>query len=285
MDKRVCEHCGVEYKPWVKTQRFCSRNCNRRWWDKKTGRVIQLTIPCICEYCGVWFYVGDRRRGKYCSVGCRNAKKYSPIFYCKNCGKVMSKDINYCSFSCQYGFSNKCNNCGVWFSGINGGDSCSRECDKDKEKEKERSYRYAINRHRETVTAVNCAECGIAYTPLYGNKRRVYCSDECSKRRGRRIGKALRRARKRGGKYESVDPLMILERDNWKCQSCGIKTPKGLRGTWEDNAPEVDHIIPLAAGGWHVNYNLQCLCRKCNQEKGDAVEGQLILFAGVECNA
>jgi len=85
-------------------------------------------------------------------------------------------------------------------------------------------------------------------------------------------GNFTRRARKRNVYYENVDPLMVLDRDKWKCRGCGIKTPQILRGTWEDNAPEVDHIIPLALGGSHVANNLQCLCRKCNQEKGATIE-------------
>jgi len=89
------------------------------------------------------------------------------------------------------------------------------------------------------------------------------------RRRGKKVkprSKKLRYERIKAG--DDVDPLMILDRDGWKCKSCGIDTPRELRGTTEDNAPEVDHIHPLVLGGEHAEKNLQCLCRKCNRRKG-----------------
>jgi len=157
---------------------------------------------------------------------------------------------------------------------------CSERCRRKRNAERQREY--VRNKHK--TPTYTCQECGKEFSPEYGSKRRVFCSNRCAKRKSSRISKAIRRARKRGNGYESVDPLMILDRDKWKCQNCNIKAPKILRGTIEDNAPEVDHIIPLAAGGKHVAYNMQCLCRKCNQMKGDTIEGQLLLFAGVEHN-
>jgi len=68
--------------------------------------------------------------------------------------------------------------------------------------------------------------------------------------------------------YERIDPIKIFKRDNWKCKLCDIDTPRTLRGTIEDNAPELDHIMPLALGGSHTANNVQCLCRKCNCDKG-----------------
>jgi len=80
--------------------------------------------------------------------------------------------------------------------------------------------------------------------------------------------KALRRSRKRTTAIESIDPMDICERDGWKCYLCGIETPKYLRGTHKDNAPEIDHIISLANGGSHTKDNVACSCRRCNNKKG-----------------
>ena len=102
--------------------------------------------------------------------------------------------------------------------------------------------------------------------------------DICSDRALGRIAKATRRARLRGVVGgDRIDPITILDRDKWRCQKCGIKTPRGLRGTINDNAPEVDHLIPLSLGGEHKETNLQCLCRKCNQGKGATAWGQMRL--------
>lgn len=51
----------------------------------------------------------------------------------------------------------------------------------------------------------------------------------------------------------------LLERNNYRCQSCGKATQEGEL--------TVDHIIPLANGGSNDISNLQTLCRSCNSRK------------------
>jgi len=47
--------------------------------------------------------------------------------------------------------------------------------------------------------------------------------------------------------------LVVLDRDGWTCQVCG------------DLADQVDHVIPLAAGGARLDpSNLRACCRSCN---------------------
>lgn len=48
----------------------------------------------------------------------------------------------------------------------------------------------------------------------------------------------------------------ILERDAYTCQACGM----------EGNT--VDHIIPRSLKGTDDEFNLQCLCTRCNSAKG-----------------
>lgn len=98
---------------------------------------------------------------------------------------------------------------------------------------------------------------------------------------GRECKKAHRKAgkaRKRGVTAEVVIAFNVLQRDGWRCQLCGAKTPKSLRGTYDLRAPEVDHIIPIAAGGEHSYRNTQCACRKCNLAKAGRPLGQMRLF-------
>lgn len=82
----------------------------------------------------------------------------------------------------------------------------------------------------------------------------------------------VRRVKQRLQTIEKVDSLVVLDRDGWICQICGKPTPKSLRGTGHADAPEVDHIIPIARGGEHSYANTQCACRQCNRGKSAKLE-------------
>ena len=56
--------------------------------------------------------------------------------------------------------------------------------------------------------------------------------------------------------------MQIKERDNFTCKLCGNSTH-----TEPNLLLEVDHIIPVAKGGYTVENNLQTLCWKCNRSK------------------
>lgn len=122
-----------------------------------------------------------------------------------------------------------------------------------------------------------CTICSVAWCAIRGFGKRSTCSDACSaelaaqiKCRGRRKDKAKRKALSRGiSDAIAIDPFVIFERDRWHCQGCGCWTPKDLRGTYHHNAPELDHKLPIAKGGKHVERNLQLLCRTCNRLKSD----------------
>lgn len=92
-----------------------------------------------------------------------------------------------------------------------------------------------------------------------------------------RIKEHRRRALIRGAAAEKFDPLEIFERDRWRCGLCGEATHKSKRGTYDAKAPELDHIVPISAGGAHVRANVQCACRACNMAKGKKPLGQLRL--------
>ena len=120
----------------------------------------------------------------------------------------------------------------------------------------------------------SCPQCDIRFCPTIGERARLCleCVDinsAISKKKGRKAHNHRIRARKLGVKCESFDPLLVMWRDEWKCQGCGCDTPEELRGTSEDDAPELDHIIPLSKGGEHTINNTQCLCRVCNLMKSD----------------
>ena len=123
--------------------------------------------------------------------------------------------------------------------------------------------------------AQRCEPCRVK--ALASRKERAKNSP--SLRSSRSVSKARYKVRLRQSTVERFDPFEVFERDGWRCHMCGIKTPRKLRGTYEDNAPELDHIVPLAAGGEHSRKNTACSCRKCNITKSDKPLGQLRLVA------
>lgn len=129
-------------------------------------------------------------------------------------------------------------------------------------------------RDRGGLVERRCAECTSAFTT--DHPTRNYCGRTCQKRHDDRIKSTLRRSRQTGS--EAVNPILVFERDGWRCQMCRRKTPRKLRGKHLPLSPELDHIIPLAAGGEHTYRNTQCLCHDCNNKKGVQVLGQMRLF-------
>lgn len=173
---------------------------------------------------------------------------------------------------------------------------CSRECGHEWLKFRQSVIRpvvYSVYRRKPKAAPSprTCADCGTTIG------RGVHRCEECKGARAKEVRSrarkktrakdrlsgrkaALRKARKlrlRGVKVEKVNPLEVLNRDGWRCQLCGVKTPKKLRGSYDDRAPEVDHILPIAQGGEHSYRNTQCACRKCNITKAGEFMGQMRL--------
>lgn len=192
----------------------------------------------------------EEKRGLCCSMECKKAHirnqrpgPYSPLFIgtCRTCnGSIAARNRKvYCS------------------------DACLPKVE----------YIGPTTQHMTATRKCNVCETEFEYTRGMGRPP-GHCSDECKAAvatRCRRVAKGRRKARMKEVEYESVDPIKLCERDGWKCQICGIDTPKELRGTYRSNAPEVDHIIPVSKGGPHTYANTQCACKECNMLKSDNI--------------
>ncbi|HEX6981544.1 MAG TPA: HNH endonuclease [Balneolaceae bacterium] len=87
-------------------------------------------------------------------------------------------------------------------------------------------------------------------------------------RLGKRLYRALKpvmddpasnRSKSRGtrrGNVKAKDKRLIYSRDNKKCQFCD-----------QQQTIRIDHVIPLSFGGCNDVWNLQLLCKRCNQKK------------------
>lgn len=284
---KICANCGNEFMPLRKGQKYCSSNC------KIQSRRIDSKAPVNCAYCGVLF-VPKQPDQKCCCED--HGKKYyrkryerpkNFTYICKNCGMQYTTHRKECDQFC----SRKCSDdfrlhrkeqkliakreikqkayvcclfCGTYFAHRHGSNYCSEVCRNKHNLQLMSDARIAHHVKKEYI----CKECGNKFIPTFGNKHRSFCSYKCCCKRHDRISKSARRAKLRNVNRERIDPIAVFERDGWTCQLCGVETPMSCRGSVNDNAPELDHIVPLALLGDHVFSNVQCLCRKCNQGKG-----------------
>jgi len=151
--------------------------------------------------------------------------------------------------------------------------TCSPACRAARMGKLLRGKKYSQYR-RTTTYEVTCVECGQGFTAV--QKTKVIC--HTCQRRKHGHGKPEKRAKRKGVPYVyGIKPERVFERDHWRCQLCGCKTPRRLRGKNQPTSPEVDHIIPIARGGGHTWNNVQCACRKCNIDKRATVRGQFRL--------
>lgn len=105
-----------------------------------------------------------------------------------------------------------------------------------------------------------CDECG-EYFVRHGAAS-PFCSKHCSSADARR----RRRARKAGATVTRSQRARIHERDNWTCHICGDPVNRDAKVP-ELDAPTLDHVIALAAGGAHDESNLKTAHFYCNSVK------------------
>jgi len=115
-----------------------------------------------------------------------------------------------------------------------------------------------------------CQECGIEhYTTKFASNKK-YCSRKCQNKHNARKRDAM--IRNLTSLYiEPIGIELLHKKHRGKCCNCGCKTvlPDAV------NKPEhatIDHIVPVAKGGWHVWSNVQLLCMACNSAKRDLID-------------
>jgi len=272
--ERKCPTCGGDVSGHP-SKKFCCAKCRRLNEKSRRNLVEELkrrreTAPeRTCEYCGTVFRRGkdSHNAARFCSRKCGFEAK-------SNVWRSPPVDNDLRSSALDLGARFRvtrclCVQCGQRFVGGNiTAMYCSIGC-----------QRQAFWRRRGVDPAPRrCPECDVVFEVVYGRGAAVFCSDECSAKHNRRKVKWRRKARMRSVANDNIDPFYVFDRDGWRCKLCGVSTPKRLRGTYDDRAPELDHILPISLGGSHTLDNVQCACRKCNGAKGATPMGQTLLF-------
>jgi|SRR6187549_89156 len=79
---------------------------------------------------------------------------------------------------------------------------------------------------------------------------------------------------------ETVDPLIVFERDKWICQLCNDPVDPKIPGR-ERMGASLDHITPLSVGGEHSYANTQLAHLHCNSSKNNGNKQSVYQGGGV----
>jgi endogenous inhibitor of DNA gyrase (YacG/DUF329 family) len=275
--ERVCPMCGSAVAG-PKSKKFCCAKCRRanerlnRDLDAERIRREELAPERVCEHCGATFRrrSDSKNAARFCSRRCGFDAGSNISESQRLRSAAASMNVSFIVKVCR------CAACGSRFRATN---LAEKYCGQDCRNEFTRERYIAANDNGRDRSERPCAECGTYFAPEYGDRRRMFCSSECSAKKARRVSHRKNRARLRNAFVENVDPISVFERDGWTCRDCGLATPREKRGTYDADAPELDHIMPLSLGGAHSYMNTQCLCRSCNAKKGNTPPQQVSLFA------
>jgi len=226
-------------------------------------KINPTTAFGICRVCASPFeflHIGGRHQ-RFCSEACKSARTAEQTAASKArlvAGERRNRPAEYIRPRKRHDFT--CEQCGLLYKAAlshQGNRFCGPRCHDDWHLARNAAIAQA---KRQDVT---CPTCGVAFRQEFS--RHKYCSWEC-----RKIPEWSTKTHERRTKtaFAPVNPYVVFTRDGWTCKLCGCDTPRALRGTFVPNAPELDHIIPLALGGEHSYENTQCACRACNGSKG-----------------
>ena len=263
-NRKSCKFCGNEFKPARSSSKYCSVNCAQE--QRRVDEDKKNTF--VCKHCNKT-YIRRRRCGSEGKTFCSRE--------CAFDFKFVNKEPEHCKV-----YFVECNYCKKMFASKRVNTTyCSKKCYETIHYISHKVTRLERERIKNNTKKQKskCKLCGNIFYFYSSNERREiykYCSGGCRKKISVRC--ARKKARELGVYYEPVNPLVVFMRDGWRCQICNKKLKPKDRGTHKDCAPEIDHIITWSDGGEHSYKNVQCACRKCNQEKGAKSFGQLRMF-------
>lgn len=173
---------------------------------------------------------------------------------CVKCGEEKPYDSFHRKSTSADGYHSYCKPCKQTPSARRRSELLARGLKKCSSCERELSLDLFYARH------ATCKECRIRQT------EKVRRSNPEHYRALHRCTEASRRARVRDLFVESIDELVVLERDDSACGICGEDIDAFLK--WPDpGSMSIDHRQPLAEDGPHAYWNIQAAHLGCNIRK------------------
>lgn len=287
----ACTVCGCRISRMGRNKpRFCSKAC-QRIGGKKPNRRLAPILERQCQWCEKWFQTRNQCR-RFCSRSCGVLNRHGggrPLQVCQHCGKQYKPKaynrLTFCSRECCYKNRKKsagtyyrsaiadgmliwasrwkvCKQCRCAFYGR--GNICSEVC-----RSASQLSKYYQDVPRE-YTAV-CVRCGVVFKGRRpGRARQCKSCRQSSEKMCNRNCKHRRKARIKGNMVGKVSIRQVFERDGWRCYLCNKALSQDVKVP-NDDAPTIDHVIPLAKGGSHSMENLRACCFKCNYTKCDSM--------------
>lgn len=242
-----CAGCSGEYTPKRTLGdglHFCSHICAIR--NRRGNKPADLVQTFHCRHCGEGFQTAAKVKVLYCSNKCKQAAWARSNAHLAVMHRVFEPPKP----------------------------KVVKKRTRNPVADKVGSRLYLEKLHRQAAKVVACDECRIKFCPLYGASHMRLCP--CCKASRARAAKSAQKAIRRAAQVANpIDPYKVFHRDGWKCWVCGIPTPIEKRGSYDNDAPELDHVVPLSKGGPHTYDNVRCCCRKCNAEKSDKLGYEL----------
>lgn len=130
--------------------------------------------------------------------------------------------------------------------------------------------------HKPTGRLIKCRTCQSEFRRDL--RRKLYCSDTCAGMglRTRNQRKSTKRRTASTGDPYSIQDL--IDRDGLDCHLCGKPINPELSGL-HPRGINVDHLVPLCAGGLDCRTNVALAHRACNVSRGAGGYAQLKLIA------
>lgn len=259
-EKISCRSCSGFFSPRRPDHIYCGVLSCRR---KRTGCKPRDELRNYkCSHCGVDYKSASGRKTIYCSKKCKTSAwiKANPARKAELSKRYATKARAKAPAFSKV-FFNKCRVCSKKWTSKASALVCSYKC-------------HSVEVFRAAAKETACTDCKTVFCPTYEASRgrpspRCQVCQDVVLAEVKRANRSARKAKMLAATVEKVDPFKVFDRDKWQCQDCGVSTPRALRGSYDDDAPELDHIKPLSKGGAHSYRNTQCLCRRCNLEKSD----------------